>query len=314
MIATDRHDSDIAAIGVDIGNTNHTAALVSGAGEALEILRCRTDRNGGPDALLMSLGALLPELEREAGERGLRLTGIGVGFGGPVDLVTGRTRLSHQNAGWDDIPLRDRLETLTGLPIALDNDANAGGLGEARFGAGRGHRDLVYYNLGTGIGGAVILGGRLRHGAASIAGELGHTTVRPDGPLCTCGQKGCLESLASGTAIARRMEELQIPWQGRVASADDFFPMVQAGHPDAIRLLEQVVESLAISIRNILHILNPEMVIIGGGVSKGGDLLLEPLRNLVRQLTLEAAYESCEIVGAQLGYDAGVIGAAALVL
>ncbi|HET6382324.1 MAG TPA: ROK family protein [Armatimonadota bacterium] len=312
--SADNPDAANAAIGVDIGGTNHTAALVNSAGEAIEILRGHTDRSGGPRALLESLSRLLPELMTEARERDVTVTGLGAGFGGPVDFAAGRVLLSHHVSGWDDFPLRDELTAMSGLPVTLDNDANAGGLGEARFGAGQGASDVVYYNIGTGIGGAIILGGQLRRGPGSIAGELGHVTIFPDGPLCTCGQRGCLEAVASGSAIARRISELALEWEGRPALAEDFFPLVAAGHPAAMALRDEIARSLAIAIRNILHTLNPEVVIIGGGVSRGGALLLDPVREAVHNLAFPAAYRTCRIVLARLGYEAGVIGAAALAM
>lgn len=301
-------------IGVDIGGTNHTAALVAANGEPLEVLRGKTNREGGPQALVGSLRALLPELVAEARERQLRVDGIGIGFGGPVDFQNGTVRLSHHVEGWEGFPLRQEIARLSHLPVTMDNDANAAALGELRFGAGRGLQDLVYYNIGTGIGGAVILGGLIRRGASNLAGELGHTTVQPGGPVCTCGQQGCLEALASGLAINRRIRELQIPWQDRTAVGEDFFDLVDAGSEPAAGVLDEVVNALAVSIRNIIHTLNPEMIVIGGGVSRGGKTLLAPLRERVSELCFPEAYRDCRIVHAQLGYDAGVIGAASLAL
>jgi glucokinase len=301
-------------LGIDIGNTNHTLALVDSGGAPLEIVRGLTDPEGGPPALLSSVQSLAAELFADAQDRGLRVLGAGVGFGGPVDFPTGIVALSHQTAGWDSFPLRDALTDLLEIPVILDNDANAGGLGEFLFGAARGARDAVYYNIGTGIGGAVILDGKLRRGVTSLAGELGHTTVLPGGPICTCGQRGCLEAVSSGAAIARRIEAVDLEWKDRKATPADFFPLVESGSEPARRLLDEVVDGLAISIRNILHTLNPEVIVLGGGVSRGGETLLDPLREAVQQRTFPRAFAACRIEAATLGYEAGVVGAAALAL
>ena len=303
----------MAAIGVDIGNTNHTAALVSSTGEPLEMLRRKTDRTGGPAALMSSLAELLPDLEADARDRGLGISGIGVGFGGPVDFDSGTLVLSHQNPGWEGFPLRDQLRMLSGLRVVVDNDANAGGLGEFRFGAGRGVQDMIYYNIGTGIGGAIVLGGQLRRGPSTCAGEIGHVIVYPDGPVCTCGQRGCLEAVAAGPAISRRLAELSLEWQGRPATAEDLFAMVSSGTPGAAQVLGEVVEALAIAVRNIIHTLNPELVVLGGGVGSTGEIL-SPLIERLGEITFPTAFRACRFEGARLGYQAGVIGAAALVL
>ena len=137
----------------------------------------------------------------------MHLAGIGVGFGGPVDQRRGIVVDSHHVAGWTGFPLRDTLANTFGAPVALDNDANAAALGEARFGAGRGHADVLYVNVGTGIGAGLVLGGHLYHGAHGMAGEIGHITVLPDGPPCDCGKRGCLEAIASGRSIGRRARE-----------------------------------------------------------------------------------------------------------
>ncbi|MDQ2731449.1 MAG: ROK family protein [Armatimonadota bacterium] len=303
-----------AVIGIDIGGTNYTAALVAPNGEPLEVLRGKTDPEGGPQALIGSLSAMVPELMAEARERRLSVSGIGIGFGGPIDFLNGMVRLSHHVEGWEGFPLRQEMARLSHLPVIMDNDANAAALGEHRFGVGRGLQDLVYYNIGTGIGGAIILGGQIRRGPSNLAGELGHTTVQPGGPVCTCGQQGCLEALASGRAISRRIAELQIPWQNRMAVGEDFFDLVDAGNEPAATVLDEVVSALAFSIRNVIHTLNPEMIVIGGGVSRGGKTLLGPLRERVSEICFPEAYRDSRIVHAQLGYDAGVIGAASLAL
>jgi glucokinase len=234
---------------------------------------------------------------------------IGVGFGGPVDFERGLVLRSHQTPGWENLPLRDELQKRFGVPVVLDNDANAGTLGEWRFGAGRGVNDLLYVNIGTGIGGGVIANGRIVRGADNLAGEIGHTTVLRNGPLCTCGKRGCLEACASGTAIGRRGSEAL----GRPVAGQEVFALAAAGDAVARRVLGEVIEDLAQGIGAAVGLLNPALVIIGGGLSEAPDeLLFTPLRRAVPRYCLAEAAARFRIEPAQLRYDAGVMGAVAL--
>ena len=180
-------------IGIDVGNTNVTGALADASGKLLHKARRTVDRATGGRTDFELVAEVVAELLKHGGvER------IGVGFGGPVDFERGVVLLSHQTPGWENVPLRDELKKRFNLPVVLDNDANAGTLGEWRFGAGRGVNDLLYVNIGTGIGGGVIANGALVRGAQNLAGEIGHIIVRRDGPVCTCGKHGCLEGCAEG--------------------------------------------------------------------------------------------------------------------
>jgi glucokinase len=298
-------------IGIDVGGTNMSGGLASQDGSLLARVRRRTDRAGGAAAGLGLICEIILELTENAVRQGLRVDSIGIGFGGPVDFDRGTVLLSHHVAGWEGIPLRQELERRFLIPVVVDNDANAGTLGEWRFGAGRGFSDLIYVNIGTGIGGGIISGGRLVRGARNLAGEIGHTIVRRQGWPCTCGKLGCLESCSSGDAIARRGSEAL----GRTVSGKEVFNAAAAGDGAAQRVLAGVIDDLAHGIGTAISLLNPAAVIIGGGLSEAPEtLFLDPLRSAIPHYCLEEAARDLKVEAAQLRYEAGVIGAVALAL
>jgi glucokinase len=306
-------------IGVDVGGTKQTAALADGQGNIVQQRRQQTDRAGGAAAGIESIRNLIHALLAEAQNRSAPVGRIGVGFGGPVDYKTGRVLLSHHVEGWENQPLRRILEEAFALPVVVDNDCNAGALGEWRFGAGRGMEDLVYINIGTGIGGGVIAGGRLVRGASNGAGEIGHSVIDSQGPVCTCGKRGCLEALCSGPYIALRTHErvnaANDPTTLTVeCSSEDVFAAATQGDALAQRIVLETADYLAHAIGNAVSLLNPQMVILGGGVSEVGDVLLHPVRARVFDYCLPFYSRTLQIVTAQLGYDAGVRGAVALAL
>jgi glucokinase len=288
-----------------------TGGLAAADGVLRVKVRRATDRSGGKTAGVALMSEIVSELLERASHDGAAVRRIGVGFGGPVDHGRGVVIKSHQVEGWEEAPLRDELQRRFGLPVVVDNDANAGTLGEWRFGAGRGFDDLIYVNVGTGIGGGVVSGGRLVRGAANLAGEIGHTTVVRDGSLCTCGKRGCLEACASGDALARRGSEAL----GRAVSGRELFALAVGGDPRAQRVLDAVVEDLAQGIGTAVSLLNPAAVIVGGGLSEAPEpLFFEPLRRAVPRYCLAEAARNLRLDAAQLRYDAGVVGAVALAL
>lgn len=318
---------DARTLGMDIGNTNQTIALADASGDVLAIERRQADPERGAQGIIAAVieAADLLLGHRPAREAGLRA--LGVGFGGPVEMPTGVVRLSHQVPGWEGVPLKSLLEERFGVPVTVDNDANAGTLGELVFGAGRGLQDIVYINIGTGIGGGLVFGGRLYRGVSTSAGEVGHTIVVPGGPVCTCGHRGCLEALCSGSAIGRRARELAEAEPGlgarmRALADGDVggitgkiaFQAAAERDPGGRKVLDDTVEYLAIAIGNLLNLLNPQAVILGGGVPEAGELLFAPLRERVREYCMEHPYRAARILPAQMGYDAGVRGAVALAL
>jgi glucokinase len=310
-------------IGIDVGGSKLTAALAHADGETVRLIRRRTEPEWTAQENIAALREMVEELLSLSQRTGADVGAIGIGFGGPVDPWARVIRRSHHVTGWEGVALADVMEAAFGIPTALDNDANVGALGELHYGAGRGHRDILYINIGTGIGGAFVFDGQLHHGASGGAGEIGHTIVLPDGPLCTCGKHGCLEALCSGTAIGRRAREalagagpedtsLPIGPEAEHVGAEDVFSASQRGDPLAHGIILETARFLGIAIGNVLSLVGPELVILGGGVSEAGDALLNPVRQAVLRYAMPDAAQAALIVTAELGYDAGVLGAVAL--
>lgn len=316
-------------VGVDIGGTNVVVGLVPVAGGTPRALRVRSTRSlGTPDDVIGHLARLVEEVVgdglAEVGGHRDDVIGVGIGSPGPLDLEAGVV-LDAFNLGWKDFALRDRVAEAVGLPASLDNDANCATWGEYWQGAGKDVRNLVGVTLGTGIGGGVILGGRLVHGASASAGELGHMTIDFSGRRCKCGNYGCLEAYASGPNIAARARE------GIEAGAESILLEMVGGDLERLTALtvyeailqgdayagEVMVETaklLGAGIANIVNILNPDAVVIVGGVTRAGDYLFAPLRSEVRRRAFKSAERVCRIVPGALPETAGVIGAAGLFL
>lgn len=246
----------------------------------------------------------------------------GIGFGGPVDTRTGEVRASFLSTGWEGMALGRLMAERLGVVTWLANDADAAGLGEATFGAGRGASSLLYVNVGTGVGGAVILDGHLHLGANSSAGEIGHMVVCPDGPLCECGKRGCVQALSSGTAIARRARAL-LGVEGAVSVLAELprEEITGARVGEAAREGDALAEDavgeagrwLGLALANAADLLDPERIVVGGGVIDRGEVFLGRVRDSFRAHAFGLA-AGTEIVEAELGYDAGVIGAATVAM
>ncbi|MBI4577066.1 MAG: ROK family protein [Planctomycetes bacterium] len=283
-------------MGADLGGTNLRAAVVDGAGRILEAVRLPTGAEEGPEAVLGRLAGALRGLGA-----GRDVAAVGVGAAGPLDPETGVIHVAPNFPGWKDVPVAARLARDLGWPVHLENDANAAAYGEAWTGAGVGVRSLVMLTLGTGVGGGLILDGRLWRGHRGLAGEVGHMVVEPEGPPCGCGARGCLESLASATAIARRAGG---------ASARAVYDAALGGEPRAIESLRVAGRALGIALASLVNLLNPERVVLGGRVAGALDFLLPALVAELRERALAVALDGVEVVGAALGDDAGVVGAA----
>ncbi len=303
--------TETVVVGVDVGGTKMTAAIATADGQIVQLLRQQTKREEGATGGFAAICTMVQTLLGTAAQKGMTVAHIGVGFGGPVDFARGVVYLSHHVAGWENFPLKAALEERFRLPVTVDNDANAGTLGEWLFGAGKGVSDLLYVNIGTGIGGGLISDGKLVRGWRNLAGEIGHMTVKPDGPVCTCGRKGCLEALASGSAIGREGTERL----GRPTTSEEVFTLAAQGNPVAKQILDEAVDTLAFAIGAAANLFNPQRVILGGGVAEAPEaLLLQPLREKLPRYLLPQVAEGLEVVRAQLGYDAGIMGAIALAL
>ncbi|NEP90793.1 MAG: ROK family protein [Okeania sp. SIO2C2] len=255
--------------------------------------------------------------------KGEKPAAIGVSFGGPVDATTGTVRLSHHVKGWENIPLKQILETEFNSPVIVDNDANVAALGEHRFGAGQGYDNLLYITVSTGVGGGWILNGKPWRGVQSMAGEIGHVTVDPEGPICLCGKRGCVERLASGPYIAQQVrEKLQYqPKEGQILrslvnndleaiTAREVSEAAIQGDKIAIKAIELAGWGLGVGIGNVANLVNPKRFILGGGVMKAGELLWETLQRVARETALPEV--NFEILPAALGDEAPLWGAVAL--
>jgi glucokinase len=247
------------------------------------------------------------------------VTSIGVAAPGPVDPYQGIVYAAPNIPGWIDLPLRALLEERFKAPVSLGNDANLAALGEGMFGAGLGHHHLIYMTVSTGIGGGIIIDDRLLLGVRGLAGEIGHVTVLPGGPLCGCGQYGHLEAVASGTAIARWTEQelargaASILPAGAAITAKEVAAAAQNGDELAITAFKRAGAFIGQTLASYLHIFNPTAVIIGGGVSRSGPLLMEPMKAAMREHVISPHYlENLTLTTAALGDEVGLMGALAL--
>ncbi|MCC7437698.1 MAG: ROK family protein [Armatimonadetes bacterium] len=276
---------------------------------------------GTPDVVVQRLMEIGRQLIANANGQ---LAGIGISIGGPLDHLTGTVLNFPHLPGWLNIPLRQQLSEAFGAPAWLDNDANLGALAEHRLGAGKGADTMVYLTISTGIGGGVIVNGKLHHGVASGAGEMGHITVQTDGPRCACGNHGCLETMASGTAIARRAGHAlsAYPERGGVLrqmlgaqsqpTAQQVFAAAAAGDQLAQELWEETAKYLAIGLGSIIHVLAPEVIVLGGGVAQTGEGLLDPVRRNLANHVFYIPLPSIQVLPAALGHNSAVIGAGLL--
>jgi len=310
-------------LGIDIGGTNLVVGAVAEDGSALHALRSEPTRpEEGSDAVLRRLGGMGRAVMDETRKTvpGAEFAGVGAGAPGPLDTKRGVVLLTP-NLGWVNLPLRQLLQDALGIPAMIDNDANCAVLGEWWRGAARGAKQVIGITIGTGIGGGIIVDGRLYHGASDCAGEIGHTTVEVNGRRCKCGNYGCLEAYASGPAIARRaVEAIEA---GQTSKLPDYVDgalekitaqtVYQAAH-DGDELAEEVVgdtaKFLGAGIANMINIFNPEIVVVFGGVTYAGERLFGPLRREVAKRAFKPAVAVCRILPAELTGTAGVYGAA----
>ncbi len=299
-------------IAVDLGGTNIRVARCNAEGQILARVGYPTRPEEGVEAVIARIIRAIQEVW-PAGEP---VEAMGVGVPGPLDPRTGVV-LTAPNLGWENVPLADRLREAFHVPCFVGNDANLAALGEWQYGAGRGHEHLVYLTISTGIGGGVITHGVLLEGAHGLGAELGHIVVEArDGPRCGCGQTGCLEAMASGTAIARMAREAwargdPVPWADPSAvTAADVAKAAAQGDPVAGAIMDRAAFYLGVGIASFWHIFNPTLVILGGGVMKAGDWFLEKIRAYARERAMTPDYVT-PIVRTALGDHVGLLGALA---
>lgn len=312
-------------VGVDLGGTTTKLAFISMNGEILYKWEIPTDKSDSGKKITTNIAKAIDQKLEELGHPKSKLIGIGMGAPGPVNLTTGIV-YEAINLGWEnDYPLKDLLETETFLPAVIDNDANCAALGEMWKGAGNGAKDLVCVTLGTGVGGGVIANGDIVHGISGAAGEIGHITSKPVGGVpCNCGKTGCLETIASATGIVRIANEKLAEKEniGKLAerraqngtiTAKDVFDCARNHDPLANEIIDEVAYHLGLALASAANTLNPEKIVLGGGVSKAGEVLLKPVKEYFKKFAFPRVAVSTEILLATLGNDAGVIGAAWLV-
>ena len=357
----DNQESLPRVIGVDIGGTQIRAAVLQGA-RLLSRVSTLTGENPVPHSVIPRIFTAIQQALDEAQVTLDSIAGIGVATPGPLDNRTGIIYSPPNLPAWEHVPLRDIFQQHYQpyqFPIYVENDANAAALGEYLFGAGRGCRDMVYLTVSTGIGGGVIIDGKLIEGASGTAAELGHMSIDWKGERCNCGNVGCLEYYASGTAIARMANEAIAAGQGAellafvdtmqqhpntipdraalpaaqdmrtqpLIEADDIAGVVEyphvnartvarsaeAGLPLARALIAQAGEALGVGLVNIIHIFNPERILLGGSVTMMGDMLMEPALRITKERAMQAPYKAVRISMAELGANAGLVGAGGLV-
>lgn len=304
-----------AVIGIDLGGTNIKAGAVDTDGEVLARHRTPTQAESGPRGVAERICGAARRCAEQLEDH--RPVGIGVGSPGTIDLDEGVVLFSPNMPGWEDIPLRSWIQDGLEMPCVLENDANAAALGEQWVGAGRGADSLVMFTLGTGIGGGIVLGGRVWHGTGGFAGEIGHMCIDPEGPECGCGSRGCIEAHASATGMVRRMQQAidagrdtALAAKSGDFTAKDIYDAATGGDAEARENFRDTGRFLGVAISNMLHILNPAVVVLSGGVTAAGNMLLEPIRDEVRRRTMDACRRGVSINIAELGEDAGFIGAA----
>ncbi|OCA91107.1 glucokinase [Bacillus sp. FJAT-27225] len=308
--------------GVDLGGTTTKLAFVSIYGEILHKWEIPTDNSNEGKNIVLNIAKAINEKLEELGERKDKLAGVGMGAPGPVNYASG-VLYNAVNLGLrENYPLQDVLEMETSLPAAIDNDANCAAIGEMWKGAGEGAKDLVCVTLGTGVGGGVIANGHIVQGASGAAGEIGHiTSIASGGASCNCGKTGCLETIASATGIVRlslkKLEESSeigalndIYTAKGLITAKDVFDCARIGDNLALAVIEEVSFHLGFALANIANTLNPEKIVLGGGVSRAGEFLTGKVARHFEQYAFPRVRESTQIALATLGNDAGVIGAA----
>ncbi len=305
---------------IDLGGTKILAVIATDGGQVLARDR-RPTPAAGPDAVLDALAGSLRAAARAADVSPRDLRGVGIACPGPLDLRAGVVSHPPNLPGWEEVPLRRLAQERLGVPVVLENDATAAAIGEHAFGAGRGTAHMVYVTVGTGIGGGIIGDGRPYRGKGA-AGELGHVIVLADGPLCGCGNRGCVEALASGTAIRRRARELldagrapvlrRLLAEGEGPTAEAVHRAALGGDEDCRRLLAEAGHYLGVALASYANAFDPEAIVLGGGVLQAGEMLLAPAREALWSLALPQVRRGLRLATSALGPLAGALGMVAI--
>ncbi|ADU94856.1 ROK family glucokinase [Geobacillus sp. Y412MC52] len=303
-------------VGIDLGGTTIKMAFVTTEGDIVHKWEIPTNTANRGEHIVADIARSLEKTLGQLGGAKERLLAAGIGAPGPVEEETGML-YETVNIGWTNYPLKQRLEEATGLPVSVDNDANLAALGEMWKGAGGGARHLLFVTLGTGVGGGVIANGAIVRGINGAGGEIGHMTMIPDGGArCNCGKTGCLETIASATGIVRiakeklTADERPSELRNGDVTAKAVFDAAKAGDALALEVVDEATYYLGWALANAANVTNPEKIVIGGGVSKAGDMLVERVAAHFRRFAFPRVAAGAKLVLATLGNDAGVIGAA----
>jgi glucokinase len=313
------------AVGVDLGGTAIKAGLVNARGKILRDTTVPAEADQGPTHVIDQIAKGVHRLIDGSPYKKQEYAGIGVGSPGSVDLDGGTVKYPPNFPGWTVVRLGDALHKDFGLHVEVDNDANAAAVGEAKLGAGIGHEDFIMITLGTGVGGGLILGGKIFRGTFGGAGEIGHITIDYNGPLCNCGNRGCVEAYIGAKYLTRRaVQKVKRNRKSKILSlvgnnTRDIDPKIislaaQAGDSTALDILAETGRYLGIGLATVVNLLDVRLIIIGGGIARAGKPLFDPIKESVRQHVLTPMRDGLEVVPAKLGNSAGILGAAALVL
>lgn len=312
-------------IGIDVGGTNVKIALVDKSGKIIYSNSVPTYAKMGYEYTVNNIKQAIKDLMKETNTTAKDIDGIGFDFPGQVDYKTGVVKLAPNIPGWVNVPIAQMIEEEFHIPTRIDNDVRCAALGEMKFGAGQGCENFVCITVGTGIGSGLVVNGQLVRGASNAAGEIGHIKLQmKDGLICGCGDTGCLEAYASGPSIVAMAQDYIKGGKSTkfremaAAEGGEITPYMvakaaEAGDPVAKRIFAIVGEYIGIGLTSVINLLNPEKVIIGGGVAEAGDLLLDPIRKTIKERAMVVAGSAVGIVPAQLGNSAGVIGASMLI-
>jgi len=311
-------------VGVDFGGTNIKVGVVDGQGKVAGEAVLSTRDHATPSAFAEGLDEAIDQLADRLGLTREGLCGAGIGAPGLIDVRRGLVyRLVNVPGGWPNVPLARLLEQRLRCPCAVDNDVNVVALGEWRFGAGRGTLNSVYITLGTGVGGGLVINGQLFRGITGSAGEIGHMAISLDGPRCACGRRGCLEAFVGTAALLRNarhagqsggriLARLTRQHRGRL-TPELISQAAQAGDQAAIRIWQEFGRHLGLGLSNVVNLLSPERIVIGGGISRAWPLFAPSLMTTIREEAFGIPANACQVVRAKLGDRAGIIGGAVLV-
>lgn len=296
------------AIGVDIGGTKTALGMIDEQGKTMIHTTMPTDLTIPPQEMISKVIAEIKQIIEQSDIDESNIKGIGVGAPGPLDSKVGMITCPPNLPSWRDIPIKKWLEAAFSFPVTIENDANAAALAEKWIGAGKGYENYIYMTVSTGIGAGIITEGRLLRGRKGNAGDIGHIVVNPAYGECTCGQKGCLEWIASGTAIAREGSKIK----GETLSTEEVFHLYEQKDPEIVPYIEDVFNSLSQACVSLINIFDTEKIILGGGVTQVGNVLFDPIRSYVKKSALNPDGRKVEVVASELGSHNGIIGAAAL--